>query len=241
MTPLIRSVVRYMDAAGLDPTEMQWFDASGCMAHRDYVPANVLMEHRPPFERCMVCWSGESTNYKRMEMFMLTVGSDPREGITMSVWRQPPGLPPVASPMMVYAVIDGQIKYGPVDEMAQISEAEAQTILGFLSAWYASLSRRCEAYRPTIKSTFTNRRKMAAGKPPLYDWHTVVIEPVRPTARTSNGGTHASPRFHDRRGHIRRLQSGRQVWVRPCKVGDPTKGAVFKDYAIADVRERIDK
>jgi hypothetical protein len=28
------------------------------------------------------------------------------------------------------------------------------------------------------------------------------------------------------------LKSGKSVWVRSCKVGDPTKGIVFKDYQI---------
>lgn len=43
-------------------------------------------------------------------------------------------------------------------------------------------------------------------------------------------GTHASPRFHYRRGHIRRLASGRNTWVRMCAVGKAANGIVLKDY-----------
>jgi len=44
------------------------------------------------------------------------------------------------------------------------------------------------------------------------------------------GGTHASPRWHIRRGHWRTLGDGRRVFVRECEVGDQSRGAVLKDY-----------
>lgn len=46
-----------------------------------------------------------------------------------------------------------------------------------------------------------------------------------------SGKTHASPRQHLRRGHIRRLSSG-NIWVNSCVVGDPTKGMIAKQYAV---------
>ena len=60
-----------------------------------------------------------------------------------------------------------------------------------------------------------------------------VIEPTAPR-QEAKGGTHASPRQHDRRGHLRRLKSGKNVWVKPHKVGDPSKGVVFHDYRILE-------
>ena len=106
-------------------------------------------------------------------------------------------------------------------------------ILGFVSAWYESLSRRSEAYVPSVAQTFTNRRKIAQGKIPAYDWRTVIIEPIAPR-QEAKGGTHASPRQHDRRGHLRRLRSGKNVWVKPHKVGDPSLGVIFHDYQIGE-------
>lgn len=135
---------------------------------------------------------------------------------------------------MVYIIDEGQIRYGPTQEGVTMDKTEAEMILGFISAWYGSLSRRCEAYMPIIPQTFTNRRKISQGKTPTYDWRTVVIEPLQPR-QESKGGTHASPRQHDRRGHIRRLRSGKNVWVKPHKVGDASKGVVFHDYKILEI------
>ena len=50
--------------------------------------------------------------------------------------------------------------------------------------------------------------------------------------RVDRGGTSSSKRQHHRRGHIRRLSNGNQVWVRPCLVGDPSLGFVSKDYVL---------
>ena len=233
MTPLIRSIMRFVVEAGQDPTELHWFDATGCFADQEEMPQDPLHTMRPPFEKCMVCWEGKSTNHERMEMHMVTVGTDPEEGVTLSVWRKPQGSDLVASPLMVYVVDGGLVRYGPVDENEPIDQRQAQMVLGFVSAWLGSLARRAEAYTPSIRPTFTNRRKIAQGKTPTYEWRTVVIEPVQ-AKREHQGGTHASPRQHDRRGHLRRLRSGRNVWVRACKVGDASKGAVFKDYQIAE-------
>lgn len=231
MTPLIRSTVRYISQAGQDPTEMQWFDATGCLADRSEVKQDPLLFLRPPFEKCMVCFEGKSTNHEHMEMHMITVGTDPEEGIVLSVWRAPHGAKPIKAPMMVYAIDGGLVRYGPVDEDEPIDEQQAQMVLGFMSAWLGSLSQRAESYVPSVKPTFTNLRKIKQGKVPTYEWRTVVIEPVQAN-REHQGGTHASPRLHDRRGHLRRLRSGKNVWVRECKVGDPSKGVVFHDYKV---------
>lgn len=231
MTPLIRSMVRSIAETGQDPTELQWFDATGCLSNRQEVQQDPLHTMRPPFEKCMVCWEGSSANHEHMEMHMVTVGTDPEEGIVVSVWRAPHGSKPVASPLMIYAVDGGLVRYGPADEGESIDEREAQMVLGFVSAWLGSLNRRVESYVPTVKSTFTNRRKIAQGRAPTYEWRTVVIEPIQ-EKHESHGGTHASPRQHDRRGHLRRLRSGRNVWVRDCKVGSASKGVVFHDYRL---------
>lgn len=231
MTPLIQSIVRLLAETGQDPTELQWFDATGCLTDRDEVQQDPLLTMRPPFEKCMVVWEGKSTSHERMEMHMLTAGTDPEEGIALCVWRTPLGSKPVRSPLMVYAVDGGLVKYGPVDERETIDKGEAEMILGFASSWLASLSRRAEAYIPSVKPTFTNRRKIAQGKAPIYEWRTVVVDPVQ-ARREHQGGTHASPRQHDRRGHLRRLRSGKNVWVKSCKVGDASRGSVFHDYQL---------
>ena len=63
---------------------------------------------------------------------------------------------------------------------------------------------------------------------------TVVIEPTKPKG-DAQGGTHASPRWHERRGHWRTMKkTGKKVWVKNCEVGDKTIGAVFHDYKLKE-------
>jgi hypothetical protein len=56
---------------------------------------------------------------------------------------------------------------------------------------------------------------------------------IDPSARAeAAGGTHASPRLHWRRGHIRRL-GNRTTWIRATLVGDAGRGIVVHDYSKA--------
>lgn len=234
-TQLIRDVMKIVSDQGVvDPVSLHWFDATGCFTDKAELLQDPLHTCRPPFSRCMVCWEGKSQNHQLMRMWVLVIGEDPEEGIVLGLWRYPVGHKPVSSPAMVYIIDEGQIRYGPTQEGVTMDKTEAEMILGFISAWYGSLSRRCEAYMPIIPQTFTNRRKISQGKTPTYDWRTVVIEPLQPR-QEGKGGTHASPRQHDRRGHIRRLRSGKNVWVKPHKVGDASKGVVFHDYKILEI------
>lgn len=134
---------------------------------------------------------------------------------------------------MVYLLDEGMIRYGPVDEADVVSEEDANILLAVVANWYRLLSQGCAMHKPSVSQTFTNRRKIAQGKTPSYDWTTVYIEPSKQRSEGA-GGTHASPRLHDRRGHLRRLKSGRNVWVKACKVGDASKGAVWHDYAVRE-------
>jgi hypothetical protein len=84
--------------------------------------------------------------------------------------------------------------------------------------------------RPVSK---VHRPKLAGAGIRGWTWHQVEIVPerlVRPSE--PQGGTHASPRWHVRRGHWRQLADGRRVFVRACEVGDPERGGVIKDYII---------
>jgi hypothetical protein len=232
MTPFIRSTMRWMLESDIDPTEMQWFDISGTL-DQSTIDQNWLHEYRPPFERCMVVWQGRSANHEVYEFLMTVVGMDPEEGIVLSVHKGAHGQMPQKMPLLVYVLDEGLIRYGPVEEGDTIPEKDAQMVLAMVGNWYRVLSQRCSSYKPVVRNTFTNRRKIAQGKVPTYDWTMVYIEPSKPRSE-SKGGTHASPRQHDRRGHLRRLRSGKNVWVRPCKVGDPTKGVVWHGYAIRE-------
>lgn len=82
-------------------------------------------------------------------------------------------------------------------------------------------------------SRVINKLRKAKGKPPQAEHHIVVIDPERILREPRNEhGTHASPRMHWRRGHIRTLADGRKVQVHACIVGDPKAGWVTHDYEV---------
>lgn len=75
---------------------------------------------------------------------------------------------------------------------------------------------------------FLNKKRLAKGKLPIYEYKTLVLRP-NATQRLDGGGTHDSPRVHLRRGHIKHRKTG-DFWWQPCVVGDPKRGVVMKDY-----------
>ena len=233
-TPLVRSTMKWMVDGGVDIASYHWFDITG-IQDQNKVEQDWLYEYRPPFKKCMVCWQGFSTkNNQNYDALMMIEGDQPSEGIMVSVFRGQLGnMPNVLTPL-IYIVGNDFVRYGAVDENQIVEKYDAQMTLGLVAAWYRSLAQGCNAYVPSIPQTFTNKRKIAQGKLPSYEWRTVVIEPTKPKSE-SKGGTHASPRLHDRRGHLRRLQNGKNVWVRSCKVGDASKGVIFHDYKIGAV------
>ena len=131
----------------------------------------------------------------------------------------------------LFADHNGEPKWGDVDK--PIDPKDQQMMIGIVAMFYASLDMKVQAYVPTAKDTFTNRRKIKEGKLPSYDWHTVVIEPSH-AKQEHQGGTHASPRRHQSRGHWRTYKSGKRGWVADCWKGDASKGSVFKDYQLKE-------
>ena len=91
-----------------------------------------------------------------------------------------------------------------------------------------------EGYTPIKRSNHAKRIRQ--GKKPMFDWHTVVIEP-RHSSGESLGGTHATPRLHDVRGHWV-VRNNKRFWRKPHKRGDASKGVIFKDYQIKGQEQR---
>lgn len=70
---------------------------------------------------------------------------------------------------------------------------------------------------------------------PFDAYHILTIDTGRNGSSqvTGCGGDHRSPREHLRRGHIRRLESGRNVWVNATVVAaNKGAGVVKKDYRV---------
>lgn len=75
-----------------------------------------------------------------------------------------------------------------------------------------------------------NKAREKRGKPPLPGYHYLTLDPEEAGARGPSTGSHASPRLHIRRGHVRLVRGERPVWVRQHMVGAPGTGFVKKDY-----------
>jgi hypothetical protein len=228
VTPLIRDWVKAWTLIGGDPTDGFWFDISGALHSRNVDALSLTVGHaRPPFERCYVVCSGKK-NHAAHEAMIEVVGTDPDRGIHVNAgvrvgtgtWKD--------LGYFSYAIQSEQIV---LLDNAMPNEQNVQMVMRMLALWYGALSQGGEAYQPTVKPGYTSQRLQAKGKSPLFSWHTVKIEPPKPK-QEHRGGTHATPRLHDRRGHLRRLANGNTCWVRACKVGDASKGVVFKDYEV---------
>lgn len=79
-----------------------------------------------------------------------------------------------------------------------------------------------------------NARRIRDGKLPIYETRRLVINAGKSVASKSDiAGTHASPRQHLRRGHIRRLED-KNIWVNSCVVAANNPAKIVKTYAVRD-------
>lgn len=77
-----------------------------------------------------------------------------------------------------------------------------------------------------------NHKRKKKGKTPFFSYRTLHITGELAAKEKAENGTHASPRLHLRRGHVRKLASGRRVWVTSCLVGDKSKRFAAHDYNV---------
>jgi len=81
---------------------------------------------------------------------------------------------------------------------------------------------------------FINSKRKAKGEKPFFEWTTVTVKPHAPSE--NKGGTHASPKPHQRRGHVRRKKDGTFVAVKSSFINKhkiPDEGFIFHDYKVA--------
>lgn len=77
-----------------------------------------------------------------------------------------------------------------------------------------------------------NKKRIAKGNLPLYEYKILTLTTdEKRSSQGPGGGTHASPRVHLRRGHIRRLRD-KKIWINATVVGNRKAGMVVKDYEV---------
>lgn len=102
----------------------------------------------------------------------------------------------------------------------------------------AALSCQNVDTRTVAPSEALNRKRLRGGKPPMVSYHVLELTHDERGGSLAHGGTHATPRQHLRRGHIRRLSTSRTTWVRSCVVGSRAQGEVHKDYHLTEAPPR---
>ena len=100
--------------------------------------------------------------------------------------------------------------------------------------WLEHADKKSTDHAQAHKLTGTGRRQLAAGKTPLITWKTVIVESSSPK-QPHQGGTHASPKLHSRRGHHRTLKTGSRIWIKSCTVGKAINGIGFHDYVLKTI------
>lgn len=218
MTPLVKEMV---SIAADFAEEMHWFDY-GVIQEGEDVNLDAVNDSPIPYDSCAVC--GVTTDGVKWLILLRQC----ENVVAVAAWNlRTNGYS--KHPGFTYSRTYEGLRIATIEENHQGMDA-ARGVLAAIGQWLLSLTPQTQAYTPNAMPSLINSKRKAKGKPPaLFDWHTVTIG-SRAEKGQAKGGTHASPRLHDRRGHWRNHPTGKRVWVNPCKVGDASKGVIFKDY-----------
>ena len=217
--------IKIAEAAWKDATQFYWFDCRNTKDIHGPSSRDWLREAHLPFDNCAIVWPLKEGH--DIVLFLRNQAN----GVGVFTAMTFPDGDHVPFPPFVYRVIGDNVEMR-LSKDTHEAKVNAKNVFIVINKWFEMLTQGGEAYEITVPKSSINRRRIAKGKRPLYDWRTVVISPSK--AKTApQGGTHAPPRQHDRRGHLRRLKSGRTVWVRQTKVGKASDGFVFHDYVVA--------
>jgi hypothetical protein len=246
MTPLVREFASAIDPSRteIDATEYQWFDITNSVNNYVKWVADIrnVIDCNMPFEKVAIVGQVGAT-----KAMVTAMGKNFEEGIAITgiVIN---GAAVEGVPVLMYKVQDGELVF-LTKEMLDYEkarregkelpypEAKPQTKSAIRCASYvAELLRTLRhepmtGYVPVEKKGFISTKRKAKGKPPLYDWTTVVIGPIKPRSE-HKGGTHASPRQHDVRGHWVKNKHGKTFWRKPHKRGNAANGTIFHDYEV---------
>jgi len=126
-------------------------------------------------------------------------------------------------PSRVLDVLFGRRDATAVAKVRESVQAQVHLLCRFLSV----LNCRNVGTQAIPPSAALNKKRTTAGKPPIYEYKVLILKASG--ARLSGDGSHASPRVHLRRGHLKRRKTG-TFWWQPHVVGDRERGVVVKDY-----------
>lgn len=214
------------------PLHFKWFDITGIMpempddkmfrAVQDAVEFGHL-----PFSHCALF--GKDLDGQEFVLFATERKDEQlRFGITGVVFENNSDRNYIVPPLF-FDIENGKMVTNEQPKDMQITSITLSMLGVFMNSLDAG---PLTAHEPRVEQTFTNRRKLAQNKPVKYTWSTITIQPTPRAYSEHKGGTHASPRLHDRRGHWRITHKGKKVWVKHCTVGKASLGTAFHDYKV---------
>ena len=255
MNPLIRE---YAALVPFDPIQYVWVDfASGPMPTEESAKAlseklraypygikNTLVDDWPlPFEKTCIL------------LPVTTIGESSRKGVMVTTLERENG-------RLTFQMWTNADKNRASLRISTTETFESEGVEAFVSGSYMDMTKRdmtdCakhgrqvltvalrrivalallgDPYAVTSKpsyigSAFLNKKRIKKGKRPFFEWTTVAVKPR--IASEPQGGTHASPKPHMRRGHIRRLKSGKIITIKSMLINKhkmPDEGFIFHDY-----------
>ncbi len=238
MTPtVLKSVSIFPERAA----DYKWFDIAAIPEGRNFSHGEVaeLVTQPMPFDKCAIAGVDEEgvsfallltkgTEGDFENAVCLEVGLQYERGST-AYFRQPAfWIRPNQANMQ-----DGlEILYADSSIMKDKAAEEVSRVSVLVMAVFLETVHKHDTqykmYTAVPKSN--NAKRIRQGKKPMFDWHTVVIEPPK-QKMPDQGGTHASPRLHDVRGHWV-TRNGKRFWRKAHQRGDASLGVVFHDYKL---------
>jgi hypothetical protein len=249
MTPLIAEMV------GLIPDRAEhwtWFDIKEAWraARESFTHDRSMkaLQTKLPFPRCAVVAETENGPFLLMVSEALAINVDKAEpdkklsvlavaGVALNKNPYRQDILPLFSVDLHEAEIDKGITIHfeqPEHEKQPHWGQSAKNSLVVICFWLERMhTKEVKAYAPIANTS--NPKRLRQGKKPLFDWHTVVLEPRSVKESEALGGTHSSPRQHDVRGHWV-MRNNKRYWRKPHKRGDASLGVIFKDYQLKGER-----
>ena len=253
MNPVVAEVA---SRAPFSPVEYVWFDFTDYHKHKDWLNAHLgdktledfipgsLIENLPmPFDRMACVLPVKTSKSDELKMMVVTVSrfiySDKPSEFLLCTW----GSSNEPNTAMCYkTTVDGEFsidisrEFHRTSGLQQNDYVNVHKNMASLITWMIIATAQPFSTNHAYKCTANpkNQSRIKRGKRPLFEWETVVIKAHQPSQ--SFGGTHASPKPHDRRGHQRRYKSGKVVYVRPHTINKhkiPTEGFIHHDYKLS--------
>jgi hypothetical protein len=240
MTPLITEMVNY--CKDISAEKYAWFDISEQWAVAnetiDYDRCVRALQNPLPFDKCSIVGREKEGSNFIVLVSNTVLPSNGEKGLAIHsqiLWKDGIGVCPIffVSPEQTLREnsSEGMAVYFLDQKQAdnpQNIEAANDTLV-CISFWLEKLNENTMLTYNAVANS-RNPKRIRQGKKPLFDWHTVVLEP-RSVKSEYLGGTHSSPRLHDVRGHWV-VRGNKKFWRKPHKRGDASKGVIFHDYKL---------